>query len=350
MNNTIPEHFNAAVLTDVNQELKIKKLRMPELRSGQVLVKLTRAGLCRSQLMEARGQRGKDKYLPHLLGHEGVGNIVAIGPDVAKVTVGDRVILGWLKGCGIDSGGTVFFSNSGEKINAGPVTTFSEYTVVSENRVTKCPNDIHDDIAVLLGCALPTGAGIILNQVKPCADHTVLLIGLGGIGLSALLMLTHFKPKMLVVIDKNPDKIKIAKELGANEGFTLHQDIQSEINEKYPEGFDFAIECAGQTSSIELAFELIHNSGKCIFASHPPNGEKIQLDPHALICGKRIEGTWGGSSNPDQDLVKIGRIIQGLSFPIKTFISHEYSLKEINKAFRELEDNKVVRAVIDFNR
>ncbi|MCO7190045.1 MULTISPECIES: zinc-binding dehydrogenase [unclassified Pseudoalteromonas] len=347
MNNIIPDHFNAAVLTELNKDLQIKKLKVPELRTGQVLVKLTRAGLCRSQLMEARGHRGEDKYLPHLLGHEGVGNIVATGPGIAKVKVGDRVILGWLKGSGIDAGGTVFSSQDGETINGGPVTTFSEYTVVSENRITQCPDDINDDMAVLLGCALPTGAGIVLNQVQPSHEQTVLLIGLGGIGLSALLMLKHFRPKHVVVIDTNPEKVRIAMALGADHGYVLHDDIQSEIAANFPQGFDFAIECAGHTSSIEMAFELIHNAGKCIFASHPPNGEKIQLDPHALICGKRIEGSWGGGSNPDRDLVKIGRIIQELDFPMEVFISHQYTLSEINNALNDLENNQVVRAVID---
>ncbi|KID57722.1 hypothetical protein JF50_11195 [Pseudoalteromonas luteoviolacea] len=348
MNISIPNEFNAAVLTKTNEALEIKSIKTPKLDAGHVLVKIKQAGLCRSQLMEARGHRGEDKYLPHLLGHEGVGQVIATGPDVNKVKVGERVILGWLKGSGIDTGGMVFSSVSGEQINAGPVTTFSEYTVVSENRVTPCPDDITDDMAVLLGCALPTGAGIVLNQAKPTPDDTVVLVGLGGIGLSALLMLLHFQPKTIVVIDANPNKIALAKSLGATHGFELDDNLQNTLSELFPIGFDIAIECAGQTSSIELAFELINNSGRCIFASHPPNGEKIQLDPHALICGKRIEGSWGGGSNPDTDLVKIGRILQNMTLPTELFVSHRYSLTDINNAFDDLERGAVVRAMIEF--
>jgi len=346
----IHKTFKACVLTKVNQPLELMELQIPQaFYSGQVLVKLKKAGLCRSQLMEARGHRGKDKYLPHLLGHEGVGYVIQVAPDVTKVKPGDRVILGWLKGSGLDSGGCTLTTTYGEKVNAGPVTTFSEYSLISENRLTVCPDDITDEVAVLLGCALPTGAGIVLNQVKPNHYHDVLLIGLGGIGLSALLMLKHLKPKTITVIDANPDKIKLAQKLGVDQAYVLRDETQAEITSKFPTGFDYAIECAGQSRSIELAFELLNNTGTCIFASHPPNGEKIQLDPHALICGKKIIGSWGGNSNPDTDLAKIGRILQNMSLPDDLFVSHRFSLDEINDAFDALERGDVIRVMIEFN-
>lgn len=346
----INKTFKACVLTQTNQPLELMELQTPtELTSGQVIVKIKKAGLCRSQLMEARGLRGKDKFLPHLLGHEGVGYVVNTASDVTKVKPGDRVILGWLKGKGLDSGGSTLLTTSGKKINAGPVTTFSEYSLVSENRLTICPDDITDDVAVLLGCALPTGAGIVLNQARPNHTQEVLLIGLGGIGLSALLMLKHLNPKTITVIDTNPEKVMLAKSLGVNNAFIMHEGILEEISTKFPNGFDYAIECAGQSSSIELAFELINNNGRCIFASHPPNGDKIQLDPHALICGKRIEGSWGGNSNPDTDLAKIGRILQSMSLPKDLFVSHRFSLSNINDAFDALERGDVVRAMIEFD-
>ena len=324
------------------------ELNTPQLRNGQILVKLLKAGLCRSQLMEARGLRGQDKYLPHLLGHEGVAEVIQIGAGVSKVSVGQRVILGWIKGSGLDSGGTTIESLDGRTINAGAVTTFSEYSIVSENRVTPCPDDISNEMAVLLGCALPTGAGIVINQVKPDTTHSVLLVGLGGIGLSALLMLKYLNPKKVVVIDKNPEKISLAKKLGFIHAYILDENILQTVRKCTPSGFDFSIECAGTTASIELAFELLHNQGTCIFASHPPEGEKIQIDPHALICGKQLIGSWGGASNPDTDLVKIGRIIQSMDLPEDLFISHRYTLETINSAFNDLEQGKVVRAMIEF--
>ena len=143
-----------------------KKIEIPKLLRGQILVELKYSGVCRSQLMEVRGLRGKDKYLPHLLGHEGCGKVIHIGSGVKKVKIGDWVILGWIKCKGIESRGAIYKIGNTE-INSGPVTTFSSHSIVSENRVVPLPKNIPTDVAVLFGCALPTGAGIIFNEVKP---------------------------------------------------------------------------------------------------------------------------------------------------------------------------------------
>jgi S-(hydroxymethyl)glutathione dehydrogenase/alcohol dehydrogenase len=349
--NSTPSHvdsFKAAILTEVNKDLNIMNIHFPKVRYGQVLVKLSMAGICRSQLMEAKGKRGEDRFLPHMLGHEGVANVVEVGEGVTKVSVGQRVILGWLKGDGIDSGGSKLKSTDGLLINAGPVTTFSQYSLVSENRLTPCPEIISDEIAVLLGCALPTGAGMVLNQVKPDKDADVLLVGLGGIGLSALLMLNYFSPRTISVIDKCEKKLDIAKQLGATHCFKYDENVKDQVEKLFPSGYPFSIECAGTTQSIELAFELTSKQGNCVFASHPPNGEKIRLDPHQLICGKTIQGSWGGNCFPDTDLEIIGKYIQSLNIASELLVSHKFSLFEINKALNTMEDGDVTRVFIDF--
>lgn len=345
---TIPNTFKAAVLTKLNQELEILEIKMPTLAFGQVLVKIQRAGVCRSQLMEYQGKRGEDNYLPHLLGHEAVGVVYDIGPGVQKVHKGQRVILSWLKGEGIETGGTILESSCGAKINAGPVNTFSQFSVVSENRVTLCPEGFSDNIAVLLGCALPTGGGIVLNQIKPTKEDSILLVGLGGIGIAALLVLSYFSPKEIVVIDKSLEKLALAKSLGATHCMQYTDDIKKVVQCEFPNGFDFAIECAGFTHTIELAFELLSKTGKLYFASHPEHGAKIKLDPHALISGKKIFGSWGGASLPDRDFKIIGEIVQSLNISADLFESNVYQLNDINKAFSDLNNGKVIRAMISF--
>ena len=126
----IPTHMKGAVLWDVNKPLVVEdKIQIPELTSGQVLVKIAYSGICHSQVMEARGKRGKDLYLPHLLGHEGSGQVVAVGDDVSKVSPGDSVILGWIKSKGKDVSGAKY--QLGKKvINSGQVTTFNSYSIV----------------------------------------------------------------------------------------------------------------------------------------------------------------------------------------------------------------------------
>jgi len=170
--------ITAAVLEKLGEPLQIRSLQTTDLQPGQVLVKVLFSGVCRSQLMEVSGGRGADRWLPHLLGHEGSGVVEAVGADVTKVKPGDAVILTWIKGNGLDAPGAIY-RDGDRQINSGPVTTFSDYTVVAENRLVLKPVDLPFDIAVLFGCALPTGAGMALNELDIKPDSSVVVIGLG---------------------------------------------------------------------------------------------------------------------------------------------------------------------------
>lgn len=341
--------ISGAVLEQCNQPLVIHHdIDIPALKSGQLLIKLNYAGVCYSQLMEARGKRGDDKFLPHFLGHEGVGCVVDIASDVKKVKLGDSVVLGWIKGQGLDAGGCQY-PQGDRLINSGAVTTFSTYAVVSENRVVKLPKKIDKKTAVLLGCALPTGAGIVLNQLKPELNAKVGVFGLGGIGLSALLAMNHFKPQTVVAFDIEESKLTLAKELGATHCYGVDEKAIAQFKQDFPQGLDGIVEAAGQTSTIETAFSLIkRGGGRCIFASHPPTGELIKLDPFELICGKSIEGSWGGATKPDKDLPIIVDIINKYRLPVEKLLSNEYDLEEINQALNDLEQRKITRALITF--
>ena len=173
--------MKAAILEQLNSPLVIKDIEIPSLAPGQVLVKLAYSGVCQSQLMEIKGKRGDDKFLPHLLGHEGSGVVMEIGESVTKVRPGDKVILGWIKGSGLNVNGAIYKSYDGKNVNSGGVTTFNEYSVVSENRCTILPGGVPMDIAVLFGCAIPTGAGIVMNTLKPYTGSSIAIWGLGGI-------------------------------------------------------------------------------------------------------------------------------------------------------------------------
>ena len=339
--------ISAAILEQINQPLAIyHDIETPQLKAGQVLVKMHYAGLCHSQLMESRGGRGEDKYLPHMLGHEGIGEVVELGAAVNKVAVGDQVVLGWIKGEGLDAGGSVY--QQGQRvINAGAVTTFSNYAVVSENRLVTLPNNFNQKTAVLLGCALPTGAGIVLNQLQPKAESSVVVFGLGGIGLSALLALNHFSPKQVIAFDVEENKLALAKELGATHTYLANDAGIAQFFSEFPNGVDYAVEAAGQVDTIETAFSLIkRGGGQCIFASHPKSGEKISLDPFELICGKHIQGSWGGASKPDQDIPILVDIINKYQLPVEKLLSNEYSLEQINIALDDLAERKIIRALI----
>ena len=339
----------AAVLYETNHPLVVSDIEIPPLIPGQVLVKVAYSGVCHSQLMEARGRRGDDQYLPHLLGHEGSGTVLAVGEGVTKVKPGDSVILGWIKGQGMNVNGPKFKIGD-QIINAGAVTTFATHTIVSENRCVKVPDGIPMDLAVLFGCAILTGSGIVCNQVKPAAGSTVAVIGLGGIGLSALMALALFECDTVIAVDIEDSKLELAREFGVKHVINSSQDnvVQEILRLTDGKGVDYAIEASGSTQSIEAAFTSVKKfGGLCVFASHPPAGEKIRLDPHDLISGKRIEGSWGGSCSPDTDIPKFAELYYAGKLPLEKLIGKRYRLEEINQALDDLEQRKITRALID---
>lgn len=353
----LPDLFNsencimkmkAAVLYGLNKPLRIVELNSPELLTGQVLVKIAYSGVCRSQLMEVRGGRGSDPWLPHLLGHEGSGEVMEIGIGVKRVEVGDRVILGWIRGNGFESS-CAEYMNDGQVIHSGRVTTFSNYSVVSENRLVKLPEKIPMDVAVLFGCALLTGAGIVFNELKPLKDETVIVIGLGGIGLSALMALREIHPAMVVAIDIFDEKLELAKSLGVTHVINPNrEDVQSEIKKILPNGADACIESGGRVETIELGFSLIRRGGgRLYFASHPPAGEYVKIDPFELISGKTIFGSWGGASRPDIDIPRLAKSYIEGNFPLESLITKRYILEQINEALDDLEMGKVFRPLIE---
>lgn len=346
--------MKAAVLMRLDRPLDIvSEIELSAPGRGQVLVKLAYSGVCHSQLMEARGRRGADPYLPHLLGHEGSGKVISIGEGVTKVSPGELVVLGWIKGNGLESGGMQYHCDClSQKINAGGVTTFNEYALVSENRVVPLPNNVPLDIAVLFGCALPTGAGIITNDLRPAAGSSVAVFGLGGIGMSALMATMLFQCAKVIAIDVSADKLTLAHSFGATHA--IDASISDPINEIQALtdglGVDYAVEASGQVKVIEQAFASIRRGGGlCVFATHPEKGKKISIDPYELICGKQIRGSWGGSSNPDRDIPMFAKLYLEGKLPLEKLITKRYRLDDINQALDDLEHRRVGRPLIEID-
>lgn len=337
----------AAVLEALGKPLVIKEVEIPELLHGQVLVKVFFSGVCRSQLMEVRGGRGHDPWLPHLLGHEGAGQVLAVGGGVTKVQPGDEVILGWMRGQGLDAPGARYSCN-GQMINSGRVTTFSNHTIVSESRVIKKPNDLPRDVAILFGCALPTGSGMVINELRPAIGSTVAILGLGGIGLSALAALGTYECKQIIAIDCSDEKLALAKEFGATHIInSSRDDVIGQVLKLKAGGVDFCVESAGTVATIELGFTLVRKGGgKLLFASHPPEGETIKITPHDLISGKQIAGSWGGGSIPDRDIPRLFQRYRDGNIPLSRLITKRYRLEQINQALDDLEAGTVFRPLI----
>jgi S-(hydroxymethyl)glutathione dehydrogenase/alcohol dehydrogenase len=341
--------MKAAVLRTPGQPLGlVADINIPEPQRGQVLVKLAFSGVCHSQIMEARGLRGHDPHLPHLLGHEGSGKVAAVGPDVSKVGVGDRVILTWIKGEGIDSGGCSYMHH-GHCINAGGVTTFNEYALVSENRVMRLPEGVPMDVAVLFGCALLTGGGAVLNELQPRPDQSIAIFGLGGVGLCALMTAVSIGCRQIIAVDLTEQKLTLARELGATHcinGATSDALAQL-LALSGGAGLDFALDASGSIKAIEAAFKAVRRGGGlCVFASHPAHNARISIDPYELICGKHLQGSWGGGCQPDRDIPRFAALYRDGRLPLDRLITNRYSLDEINLALNDLEQGKVCRPLI----
>lgn len=343
-------YINAAVLFQTGKPLQIvDDIIIPSPMHGQLLAKINYAGVCQSQVMEVDGNRGKDQYLPHMLGHEAVGEVVALGDGVSKFNQGDKIVIGWIKGHGINASGFTYKSKSIGEINAGPVTTFSNYSIISENRAYHLPPNTPEHLGFLYGCALPTGAGLVFNELSIRPQSNIVIYGLGGIGLSALLACMSISPRTLIAVDTQPEKLALAKQLGATQSINAKDpNIKEKIfNLTDNIGCDFAIEAAGTVETIERAFSLIKkNGGELIFASHPKAGEKIQLDPFDLIQGKKIRGSWGGASDPDRDIKLLDQLYAKGELPLEQLIGKRYQLADINLALDDIRHRKTTRASI----
>lgn len=346
--------MRAAVLTCLNQPLEVfEGIQCGRPGPGQVLVKIAYSGVCHSQLMEVRGRRGNDPYLPHLLGHEGSGQIIEVGAGVTKVRPDDLVVLSWIKSAGLDGGGSKYRCGCVSRpLNAGGVTTFNEYAIVSENRVVPLPNGVPLDVAVLFGCAVPTGAGIITNDLKPTPGSTIAIFGLGGIGMITLMATMMYQCSKIIAVDVSDEKLRLAKLFGATHTINARLiDPVAAIYTLTSNGVDYAVEASGKTCVIERAFDSVkRGSGVCVFASHPEYGSRISIDPYELICGKQIRGSWGGSSNPDRDIPMFAKLYREGKLPLERLITKRYTLDSINEALEDLEHHRVARPLIEIDK
>lgn len=341
--------MRGAVLTRPGGPLEVvADLEAPEPLAGQVAVTVAFSGVCHSQLMEARGLRGEDRWVPHLLGHEGTGVVQSVGPGVTKVRPGDRVVLTWIKGAGLDAGGGCCRWN-GRVVNAGPVTTFNEIAVVAENRVVALPAGVPLDLGVLFGCALPTGAGVVLNTLRPRPATTLVVYGLGGVGICALAAAARCDLERVIAVDVEPVKLELARDFGATDLIDAsRQDPVAAIRALTSgRGADYAVEAAGSTATIERAFASVRDDGgRCVFASHPPAGQRISLDPHALIRGRRLEGSWGGGCSPDRDVPLLAELCGDGRLPFARLLDTRWDLGEVNDALSALESRRALRPLL----
>lgn len=340
----------AAILVESNKPLVVDEIELPVLGVGQVLVKINVSGICGAQLGEIAAVKGPDKFLPHLLGHEGGGVVQEVGPGVTHVKPGDHVCLHWRKGNGIHAQPAKYTWN-GKTVNSGWVTTFSDYSIVSENRVTSIPKDTPFEIAALMGCAVTTALGLINNDAKLKIGQSIAVFGCGGVGLNVVQGAAMVAANPIIAIDIYDSKLDFARKFGATH--TLNgktADLRAEIT-KIAGKVDVAVENTGNVKLIELAYELTAPQGRTILVGVPKHNENITIHSLPLHFGKVLTGCEGGQSNPPVDIPRYLKLYELGKFRLNELITHRYCLANINEAVLDLQNGIVLgRCVIQMHK
>ena len=344
--------FKAAILIESQKPLVLEEIEINPLEVGQVLVKLDSSGVCGAQINEIDAVKGKDNFLPHLLGHEGHGEVMECGHGVSKVKDGDKVVLHWRKSHGINSSTPTYKSNSLGKINAGWVTTFNEYAVVSEDRITLIPDYVDKDHAALLGCAVTTAMGTLVNDAKATLGDSIAIFGCGGVGLSLIQFAKLSGCYPIVAIDIYSEKLNQAKELGASH--TLNSSEKNFIDQllKANKGdkFDICIDNTGLPEILRQAYETTSSAGgKTIMVGVMDKKNSLDIWTYPLHFDQELIGSSGGQCNPSIDIPKIVKLIDQSMLDLNKLIGATYSLEKINQAIDDLRSGSVSgRLMISF--
>jgi S-(hydroxymethyl)glutathione dehydrogenase / alcohol dehydrogenase len=340
----------AAILVETGRPLDIVELDVPALQAGQVLVEIAYSGVCHTQLSEARGHRGVDRWLPHCLGHEGTGRVLETGPAVTRVKPGQEVILSWIRGAGAEAGGVAY--RWGERVvNAGLITTFQRHAVVSESRLTPNVAGVDLKAGVVLGCALPTGFGAVVNVARVRPGEAVAVLGTGGVGLCAVIGAAMAGAHPIIAIDLNPAKLELARRLGASHAIDAASDmaaVEEAVRAATGGGLlDVAIEATGLPSVMATALRLVRpQGGRAVVIGNARFGDQLSFDPAQLNQGKSLLGTWGGDSVPERDYPRYGRLLAAGRIAVEPLLNRSYTLDGINQALADLEVGKAFRPVI----
>jgi S-(hydroxymethyl)glutathione dehydrogenase/alcohol dehydrogenase len=343
--------FKAAILEKSSKPLIIDDVQLPgELLAGQVLVRMIYSGICGAQLNEIDAAKGPDKFLPHMLGHEGYGEVLEIGPLVKHVAVGNKVVLHWMPGAGIQSDPAKYLWRN-KVLNAGWVTTFSEMTIVSENRCTPIKSSLDPKYLPLLGCAATTAVGVIGRDANLRLGESVVVIGTGGVGLLTIQAARASGGYPIIGVDRISERLKFAEQLGAHfvfnsTGQDILEKIKSALDGKMP---DVVIETSGNRSMIELAYQLVMHGGRCVLVGVPRHDDPASIDTLPLHFDTVFIGSKGGGTRPEVDILRIARLAEAGLFQLDSLPVQLFSLDGINDAIKMVRDGLPGRAVVDMS-
>jgi alcohol dehydrogenase len=369
----------AAVLSEIrlprpyvqSQPLQIVEVELDPPGAGEVLVRMRAAGLCHSDLSAINGDR--PRQLPVALGHEGAGEVVEIGAGVRDLRPGDHVVAAFVPCCGtcepctsgrpalcepgfkanvagtLLSGGTRLRRGASSVYHHLGVSAFAEYAVMARQSLVKVDADLPFDEAAVFGCAVMTGVGAVTNTVQPQPGSSIAVIGLGGVGLAALLGTRTLDASIVVACDLSDDKLALARQLGATHAINAADPNATEqIRDLTRGGAHYAFEMAGSVKAMQLAYAVTRRGGTTVTAGLPHPQDLFSI-PHAGIVAEErtIKGSYVGSCDPARDIPRYIAMYRAGRLPIDRLLSERIKLEDLNEGFDRLADGRTVRQIVN---
>lgn len=372
--------MQAAVLREANAPRPYRETKPMHIETiwvhppgrGEVLVRVKAAGLCHSDLSVINGDRPRP--LPMVLGHEAAGEVVALGDGVEDLAEGDHVVMVFVPSCGgciccaegrpnicapalaANGAGTLHGGHLRLADADGPVyhhlgvSAFAEYAVVSRKSLVRIDQDLPFVTAALFGCAVLTGVGAVVNNARLSAGQSAVVVGLGGIGLAAVMGAAAAGAATIVAVDFAPDKLALARHLGATEVISAAEpDAVESVRALTGGGADFAFDMAGRIPALQSAIAMTRRGGTTVSAGLPPAGQTLPLDASQLVAEERIlKGSYVGSCVPSRDIPRFIDLFRRGRLPVDRLLTTTLRLDEINGGFDRMEDGEAIRQVVIF--
>lgn len=355
--------------------IQIEEVELAPPQDGEVLVKIAGGGLCHSDLSVINGHRPRP--VPMVLGHEGSGEVVEVGPGVRDIKPGDPVVFQFSASCGrcanclggrtqlceahdaarakghLMGGGSRIKDASGNEVgHHSGVSCFAEYAVVDRGTVVKVDNDISLAEAAVFGCAVMTGVGAVTNTARIRMGDTVAIVGLGGVGLNGLLGAVAAGAEKIVAIDIADDKLGLARQLGATHTVNAKDpDHIDQIKDLTGGGVDYAFEFSGTVPGTETCYKALRTGGEVIIAGLAPVGAEFTFSPSDIVTWEKgIRGSYMGSCVPVRDIPRFIELYRQGRLPVDKLINKSIGMDEINEGFDALEDGLVIRQILEPHR
>ena len=361
--------IKAAVLYEANTPLVVEPVRLDDPKDGEVLVRIAASGVCHSDYHVMKGEWRPP--LPMVLGHEAAGIVERVGAGVARVRPGDHVILnfrpncGWCDHCargepvlcnGADSdrwllfdGTTRLHTSEGRDLHHfARVASFAEYAVVPESGAVPVRDDVPLDRAALIGCAVMTGVGAVINTARVEAGSSVLVIGCGGVGLNCIQGAVLAGAERIIAVDVKANKLEYARQFGATDLLDASEgETAARVLEMTGGGVDYAFEAIGFPQTIVDCYESTRLGGTTVVVGMAAEDEMVALPALSLPRTEKVlRGSWYGSARPWVDLPKMVDLYMGGRLQVDPLLSRTYPLDEINEAYEALERGDVARSVL----